>query len=45
MTGGISQEHDAFSNLTPRELRAQERGNKRQRTVAFSENGSTDPPE
>ena len=27
MTGGISQEHDAFSNLTPRELRAKRREN------------------
>jgi hypothetical protein len=27
MTGGISQEHDAFANLTPRELRAKRREN------------------
>jgi hypothetical protein len=30
MTGGISQEHDAFANLTPRELRAKRRDNNRQ---------------
>ncbi len=45
MTGGISQEHDASSNLTPRELRVQKRDNKRHRTVDFSESSSTDPPE
>jgi hypothetical protein len=44
MTGGIGQEHDAFSSLTPREIIAQKRDNKRQRSVDFSESGSTDPP-
>jgi hypothetical protein len=29
MTGGISQEHNAFANLTPRELRAKRRNDKR----------------
>ncbi len=43
MTGGISQEHDAFSSLTPREMRAQKCDNKRQRSVDFSESGLTDP--
>ena len=45
MTGGIGQEHDAFSSLTPREMRAQKRNNKRQRSVDFSESGSTETPE
>jgi hypothetical protein len=30
MTGGISQEHDVFANLTPRELRARRRDDNRQ---------------
>ncbi len=37
MTGGMIQEHDAFADLTPRELRAQKRNSKRQRTVDQSE--------
>jgi hypothetical protein len=37
MTGGMNQEHDAFADLTPRELRAQKRNSKRQRTVDQSE--------
>jgi hypothetical protein len=32
MTGGMIQEHGAFADLTPRELRAQKRHSKRQRT-------------
>ncbi len=42
MTRGIGQEHDAISNLTPREMRAQKRDNKRQRSVDFLDSGSTD---
>ncbi len=42
MTEGIGQEHDAFSNLTSREMRAQKRDNKRQRSVDFLDSGSTD---
>ncbi len=37
MTGGMALEHDAFADLTPRELRAQKRNSKRQRTVDQSE--------
>jgi hypothetical protein len=37
MTGGRNQEHNAFADLTPRELRAQKRNSKRQRTVDQSE--------
>ncbi len=37
MTRGMIQEHDAFADLTPRELRAQKRDSKRQRTVDQSE--------
>jgi hypothetical protein len=37
MTGGMEQEHDAFADLTPRELRAQKRNNKRKRTADQSE--------
>jgi hypothetical protein len=32
MTGGVSHEHDAFANLTPRELRAKRRESNRQVT-------------
>ncbi len=42
MTGGMEQEHYAFADLTPRELRAQKRSNKRQRTVNQSERSDVD---
>jgi hypothetical protein len=43
MSGGMIQEHDAFADLTPRELRAaQKRNNKRQRTVDQSEHSDVD---
>ena len=48
MTGGMEQEHDAFAGLTPRELRAQKRNKKRQRTVDQSERSvfdTTIPPD
>jgi hypothetical protein len=38
MTGGISHEHDAFANLTPRELRAKRRENNRQVITDQSKN-------
>jgi hypothetical protein len=41
----MGQKHDAFSNLNPRDLRAQNRNNKRQRTVTSLESGSTDSSE
>ncbi len=37
MTGGISQERDAFANLTPRELRAERRANNGKVTTDQSE--------